>query len=551
MNFMSEKLTKRIEEIAIELTEVLSVSETYGEVKVSEKVYEILEKIPYFIENPKDLFFINTNDKLGRKSVVAILRGEKQVKNTVILIGHTDTVGIADYGELAEYANKPHELAKKLKNIELDEIVKKDLDSGEYLFGRGIFDMKSGDAVIIALLEEISKNLDKLNGNIIFAAVCDEEANSSGMLTVIPKLIELKEKENFEYLALLDTDYITSEFIGDESRNIYIGTVGKLMPSFFIVGKETHVGEAFNGIDPNEISSAIMSRINMNTEFCDVADGEVSLPPISLYQRDQKTEYSVQVSKTAVLYFNYATHISTPDMVLEKMKKAAFEAFESVVYKLNEQYEKFCKMSSNRVYERLPWKARVLTYVELLEKVREENDQVDIILKKYSEELLRDNNIDARLFAQKMVEKLQALWKDQNPVVILYFSPPYYPHIYIDGTNPKDKALIGAVDNAIKTTETSYKIAYKKFFPYISDLSYGAAPKDPTIIATLKNNMPGFGLKYNLPLEEMQKLSLPVLDIGCFGYDAHKFTERVEKKYSFIVTPELVYKTIMNLLNNQ
>ncbi|MDY5306334.1 M20/M25/M40 family metallo-hydrolase [Fusobacterium gastrosuis] len=548
MNFVNERISKRIEEIALELTEVFSVSDTYGEVEVSEKVYEILKKIPYFTGNPNDLFFVNTNDKLGRKSVVAILRGKKQSKNAVVLIGHTDTVGISDYGALAEYANRPYELAERLKNVKLDEASKRDLESGEYLFGRGIFDMKSGDAVIMALLEEISKDLDNLEGNIIFAAVCDEEANSSGMLSVVPKLVELQEKEKFEYLALLDTDYITAEFIGDESKNIYIGTVGKLMPSFFVVGKETHVGESFNGIDPNEISSAIMSRINMNTEFCDIADGEVSLPPISLYQRDQKTEYSVQVGKTSVLYFNYATHTSTPDMVLEKMKKAAFEAFEGVVVKLNEQYKKFCEMSSNRNYKKLPWEARVLTYTELLEKVREEKPQIDEILKKYSEELLKNENIDTRVFAQRMVEKLQATWKDQNPVVVVYFSPPYYPHIYIDGTNPKDKALIDAVDNAVKTTKTDYKLAYKKFFPYISDLSYGAAPKDPAIIAALKNNMPGFGVKYSLPLEDMQKLSLPVLDIGCFGYDAHKFTERVEKKYSFTVTPELVYKTIMNLL---
>ena len=131
------------------------------------------------------------------------------------------------------------------------------------------FDMKSGDAVIINLFEEVVKDLDNFEGNLIYAAVCDEEANSSGMLSVVPKLVELQEKEGLEYLALLDTDYITAEFIGDESKNIYIGTVGKLMPSFFVVGKETHVGESFNGIDPNEISSAIMTRVNMNTEFCD------------------------------------------------------------------------------------------------------------------------------------------------------------------------------------------------------------------------------------------------------------------------------------------
>ena len=60
--------------------------------------------------------------------------------------------------------------------------------------------------------------------------------------------------------------------------------------------------------------------------------------------------------------------------------------------------------------------------------------------------------------------------------------------------------------------------------------------------------MPGFGTKYRLPLEEMQKLDLPVVDIGPFGKDAHKFTERLHKDYSFRVVPELVLRTIMELL---
>ena len=191
-----------------------------------------------------------------------------------------------------------------------------------------------------------------------------------------------------------------------------------------------------------------------------------------------------------------------------------------------------------------------MSYTELMDAVRAENPDIDKIMSDYNQELMQDIHMDNRLFSQRMVEKLQSQWRDQDPVVVVYFSPPYYPHIYIDGSNVKDKALIDAVEDAVSTTKTDYKLVYKKFFPYISDLSYGAAPKDPAIIAALKDNMPGFGTKYDLPLEDMQKLSLPVLDIGAFGHDAHKFTERVEKNYSFNVAPELVYKTVMNLLNS-
>ena len=53
------------------------------------------------------------------------------------MIGHTDTVGISDYGTLKHLANKPYELTEKFKEIAstLPPEVRKDLESGEYLFG--------------------------------------------------------------------------------------------------------------------------------------------------------------------------------------------------------------------------------------------------------------------------------------------------------------------------------------------------------------------------------------------------------------------------------
>lgn len=550
---MNKQISARIEEIAVALTNQLSVVETPGELDSVQKVFEIFSEMDYYKKHPDYLKFVDVpNDKLGRKSLIAIMKGEKKKSDkTIIMIGHTDTVGISDYGTLKHLANKPYELTEKFKEIAstLPPEVRKDLESGEYLFGRGLFDMKTGDAIIMAVMEEISKDIGNFEGNLIFAAVCDEEGNSGGILSVIPEFIKLQEKENFDYLALLDTDYMTSEYEGDENKYVYIGTVGKLMPSFYVVGKETHVGESFKGVDANQIAAEITTRINLNADFCDIAEGEVSLPPITLRQRDLKPEYSVQTAKTATLFFNYATHISTPDEVLNKMIKAGKEAFQNTIDSLNTQYKRFCKLA-RRKFKKLPWESRVISYEELYQKVKAEmGDELDKQLEKLSNTMLKDESIDQRDFALKIVEETHKLWSDREPIVIVYFTPPYYPHIYVEGKRPKEKALLEAVADAVNSTKTDYKLVYKKFFPYISDLSYGAAPKDPKIIAALKNNMPGYGTKYSLPLEEMQKLDLPVLDIGAFGKDAHKFTERIEKRYSFEVAPVLVYKTIMNLLS--
>ncbi len=544
-------LSKKIRDLTIELTEIKSVVGTKEENDVVERIYEKFTQMSYFKEHPDMVKYVYVkDDPLNRKSVLAVVKGQKgNSRKTVVLIGHTDTVGISDYGTIKEYATKPLELKEKLKTITLPENALKDLESGEYLFGRGIFDMKCGVSTLMTIVEYLSDNVNSLEGNIVFAAVCDEEGNSGGMLSVVQELVKLKEKEEFEYQALIDTDYMAPRFEGDNTRYVYVGTVGKIMPSFYIVGSEAHAGDPFRGIDPNHISSAIVEEISFNTKYCDEAEGEVTVPPISLRQQDLKPEYSVQTARTSYLYFNFGTHNSTPDEIMERIKEGAKLAFQKVIDTLNIEYEKYCK-ANNFPFEKLPWKARVLSYEELYNKVKEEKGQeLDEALDKLSKELLQDENIDERVYALKMVEAVHSMWSDKEPVVIAYFSPPYYPHIYVKGESELEKKLLDVVNNVIENTDSKYHIKMKKFYPYISDLSYAAAPREKNAIESLKNNMPGFGVKYNLPIEDMQRLNLPVVNIGPFGKDAHKFTERLEEDYSFNVAPKLVYNTIMGLLN--
>lgn len=544
-------IAKRIEELTIELTNIKSIVGSKSELDSVEAIYNWFSEMDYYKENPDLLKYIDfIDDKLGRKSVVATLKGKKgNSKNTLVLIGHTDTVGISDYGNIQEYATKPLELVDKLKGVSLPEDAKNDLESGQWLFGRGIFDMKCGVATFMCIMEELAKDIENFEGNLVFAGVGDEEGNSGGMLSVVPELVKMQEEEDFEYLAVIDTDYMTQLYPGDDKKYIFVGTVGKLMPSFYVVGKETHVGEAYKGLDPNQIAGAITNRINLNFDYCDIAEGEVSLPPITLRQKDLKEEYSVQIAKTANLYFNYSTHKSTPDEVMKKMKDAAYEAFSNTVEDLNKQYKTFCEKSSFP-YEKLPWEPRVMSFQELYSKVKEEmGEELDKKVEEIKAELMKDESLDERDFSLRVVEEVHKLWSDKSPVVIVYFSPPYYPHIYVEGNEYKERILLESVDEAVKAMDTDYNIVNKKFYPYISDLSFVSAPKDEKIMEALKHNMPALDSKYNLPLDAMQKLSLPVVNIGPFGKDAHKFTERLEKKYSFEVAPKLVESTIRNLLS--
>lgn len=547
---MKGNFSAKIEELTLELAGIRSIVGTKEENNVVERIYDKFRQMKYFKNHPERVKYVPvSNDPLGRKSVLALVKGEKvNSKKTLVLIGHTDTVGTSDYGVLEEYATRPLELAQRLTELTLPEEVLKDLESGEYLFGRGIFDMKCGVATLMTIMEYLSDDVENFEGNLIFAAVCDEEGNSGGMLSVVPELIRLREQEGFEYLAVVDTDYSAPRFEGDTTRYIYVGTIGKLMPSFYIVGSEAHCGDPFKGLDPNHISSAILQEIDFNTKYCDEAEGEVTVPPISLRQQDLKQEYSVQTAKTSYLYFNYGTHSSAPDKVLDKVMDGARIAFQKVVDSLNEEYKQYCQ-ASGFPHEELPWRPRVISYQELYQRVKvEKGREVDEKMEALQQKLLADSSIDERIFALRMVETLHSMWSDQDPVVIAYYSPPYYPHIYVKGETPLERKLLDVISEVIQETDTCYDIKMRKFYPYISDLSYAAAPQEENAVDSLKQNMPGFGAKYSLPLEEMQRLNLPVVNIGPFGKDAHKFTERLERGYSFNVAPQLVYKTIMKLL---
>jgi arginine utilization protein RocB len=544
-------LGERIKAKALELTKIRSIVGTKGEVDIAEKIYHDLAKLDYFQQYSQNIKLLPVkNDPIGRKNVLAYVEGKNgKSGKTVLCLGHIDTVGIEDYAELQDNATEPDVLKEKLRSIKFSVETMGEIKSQEWLFGRGIFDMKTGVAALMVMVEEFAKKADELAGNLVFIGVPDEEGNSAGMLSIVEDLAELMKQKGWEYIAAVDTDYMTGKYPGDDHKYVYIGTVGKLLPSFYIYGEETHVGESFNGLDANLLASEVLYQIDLSNDLCDIADGEVTLPPISLHQRDLKKEYSVQTVNAVTLYFNYATHSSQPDEVLAKCKQKAVQSFENIIKRLNEEYEKFCALSKIP-FQKLPWEVQVLTYEELYEKVKAEmGDEIDKIIDNLARELVKQN-IDDRELSLAIVQEVHKHYSNQNSKIIVYFAPPYYPHIYVQGETEREKNLLEAVEQAVREARKryDYKIVTKKFYPYISDLSYCNMAKDAASIAKLTHNMPAWPQKYRLPVKAIQDIGMPVVNIGPYGKDAHKLSERVCTSYSFDAMPQILQHTIENLL---
>lgn len=544
-----EDLARRIEELAIELTRIPSVVGTPGENDITSYIMGLIKTLPYFRLNPEKAFTAPVKgDSLGRSSVIAIVDPPGRPKGALLLIGHTDTVGTSDYSGLKDLAQDPPRLAEALKLQELDDAAACDLASGDYIFGRGIFDMKAGVAALICLLSDLSQNPGALERSLVFAFLPDEEGGSLGMLAAVEAAAAIAESKGLRYSAAIDTDYMTGRYPGDCKNYVYLGSVGKLLPAFYVHGSPSHVGEAFRGLDANLVASHIMRRIDLNPDLCDVAEGELTQPPISLRLKDTKQEYSVQTTGGSHLYFNFSTHFSEPDEVLSRMVAEAEAAMEDALAELDARHAAFLK-ASGLPPQALPFKARVMTYSELAIEVDvQTGGRLNEIVAEFEKGDGRDE-ADPRDFSLGLVMHVHKHLMDQSPKVIAFFSPPYYPHINVSGADSEERALIAAVEKAAEEVSGGfgYEIAVRRFYPYISDLSYCRLPKSEGAIDALTRNMPAWGRRYNLPLDAISRIAAPVVNIGPYGKDAHKPTERLCRKYSLDAMPELLRLVVMNL----
>jgi arginine utilization protein RocB len=542
-----------VKDLTKELVRIPSIVKTSGESDVARWIYNYYLGLEYFKQYPEQVVLQETiNDEIERHNAIAMVRGTKGDSNrTIVLMGHLDTVGVDDFGVNREAAFDPDKLPEVLKSLNVSEEVMKDIESGEYMFGRGALDMKGGVAGHMYMIEYFSKHPEELNGNLIAIAECDEEDNSHGIISALKILLKWKEQYGLEYVAAINADYSTPYHPLDNNQYVYFGTIGKLLPSFYVTGKETHVGNSFGGLNPNSLIAEINRKIDLNSELCDEAQGEVTVPPTSLKQTDTKVGYTVQTPLAAYSYYNFFTHSMSPKEVIEKVKGKAEEAFDDLLEYMDGEYRKYCEMGKH-TYTPLPYRKRVYTWEEFYnELVTIHGDKFRHYLHNFAADLNKTNpSMDLRDFS---VAVIQEAWKwsvDKSPVVIIYYSSLFSSRIEMRGKTEMEKALLDAVKDSIALVQehSEKPIVVKMFYPYISDSSFMALSDDPDELVALEKNMPSWGTKYNHPIEDILKINVPVVNIGTFGKDGHSLTERVHIKYTFENVPNMTYNTIRSLL---
>lgn len=285
------------------LEEVMSIPSVNGsddEGKVSEYLYEYFKSCGLKCE-------LDRIDSL-HANVMAWMDGTDR-EHTVMWNGHVDTV---PYGDLQAWSCDPA----------------KPVTKGEYLYGRGASDMKSGLAAMAWLLGDMKRQGQVPACNIFFVATCDEERGGIGASALLHKNL---------------LDRVDAVVIGEPTgKNLGIAQKGCLWIEINGTGKTSH------GAYPERGWNAVASCMAIADAVAERA-GQVSHPILGAATA-QVTQINGGVAPNMtpdacrLLMDIRMVPPMTVEMVLEWVQEAA-SSQEKIS---NEKFEYFVKICNNR-----------------------------------------------------------------------------------------------------------------------------------------------------------------------------------------------------------
>jgi arginine utilization protein RocB len=553
---IDDELKKHIDDLTHEFVRVYTATGTKRE-KDAEAFYRKYFSSMEYFRNRDDLagFYEIPGDHFSRSIPWCLLKGTGDA--TVVLLHHYDVVDTDDYKQLSGLATEPAELMSAFREgcLALDDESAEDLRSGQWIFGRGAADMKGGAAIQMALLERYARTAltSPIGGNILLIGLPDEENISAGGRAAPALLGKLKKEHGLCYKLALNAEP-ADRIPGIGKPAVFTGSIGKIMPLFYVRGKLSHAGMVYDGLNPIKVISKIVEKLDLIPDLIDSAEGVVSPAPAFLYQKDVKKIYDVSLPLSSSAYMNVMFLKKSVSEIMSLIRTKCAEAFEESIADIQRSFDAFAASGGCAPGE-IPWKVRVKLYSELRAEAERDSGE------KFEHELaetVRDIKAKTASGEISMVDASHAVIeltllhvKDTSPAVIIALVPPYYPVVGNPMLGSAADRANELCDGVIVLAKDRYGDEYvKSYIVGMSDLSYFMQNPAPGDDEYVRDNMLLLGDVYSLPFDEIKEISMPVLNIGPWGKDIHERTERVWKEDLFERTPCLMAFAIEKILSD-
>jgi arginine utilization protein RocB len=469
--------------------------------------------------------------------------GQARGEPAVLLTGHYDTVTTADYGDLQPLATAPEALATALlARLEgatgaAEALAREDLASGRFLPGRGLLDMKAGLAAGLAAMAAFAAD-PEARGALLFVAVPDEENASAGARAAGAALAGIARARGLDLRAAINLDAIADSGDGAAGRVVALGTVGKVLPTAFVVGAPVHSGFPLQGLNAAVLAGAIAQALEWAPALTDEGSGEPGTPVSLLSLKDGKAGYDVTTPGTAFATWSVLNHRRDPAIVLDLVEPLVREALGACVASLRERAARSGQprglIAEGPVVPVMRWGA-------LLARVREAVPGIEAELDAEAARL-RDRGASLPEIAETLTAQLWRRSGLAGPAVVLGLgSTPYL------ATGIADARLRGVVEAFAAEAPARHGASLRavEFFAGISDMSFfGEA--DAGAFARLAADTPGWGPCVGLHAGSLAQV--PTVNLGPWGRDYHTPLERIEADYGFRVLPGLLLDLATRLL---
>ncbi len=532
-------LGQRALDLAIRFTRWPSVTGTPGEAAFPRLLVETLAAMPYFAAHPEHLMLQPIpGDPFGRANVMALVAAGGP--RTVTLSGHFDTVPVDDYGELAPLATEPDALREailaRLAGTPADQLARADLESGDYLPGRGLLDMKSGLAVGVAVLERFAAEPGG-GGNLLLIATADEEDRSVGMRAAADALPGVLARFGLEVGLGLNLDALIDNGDGSAGRIVALGCVGKLLLSALVVGREAHACYPLNGVNAGYLAAELVCEMEFAPELSEEDGIELAAPPTVLGSRDLKSVYNVTTPGRAWVTWNVLTQRRGAEQVLAVATQLAGAAIARAMTRMTERNDRLANpMPMSAGWDEVP----VLSFAELRQFAAERDAGFEDRFLEQAAALMAHPELDLPSRCRMLTELAWDAAGLPGPAIVLGFASLPYPATALP-TTPQGQELerrIRAVAAAVAARHGT-SITPVRHLPVIVDMPL-LGHVDADDLRRTSTHTPVWGSSIEWDLDRAPTPGIPVLNVGPWGRDYHHWLERVHCPYAFGALPDLV-----------
>ncbi|MDR3164447.1 MAG: M20/M25/M40 family metallo-hydrolase [Synergistaceae bacterium] len=550
---MDDVISRRIEHLLFDFVGKYTASGTKNERLADEFYRDWFDSVGYLRKHPGQCgFFQIPGDHLDRSVPWCLIRGKRS--RTAVLLHHYDVVDTDDYAALAGIATLPDELAEAFGEgrMKLDADAERDLAGGEWIFGRGTADMKGGACVQMALCERYARAADagELAGNVVMVGLPDEENLSAGGRAAPLVLKKLKDKWGLKYLMAINSEP-TDRTLGLDKPKLYVSSIGKILPLIYAKGVLSHAGRVYEGLNPIKIMASVVRKLDLNEYFIDSAEGVTSAPATFLYLKDVKETYDVSLPVGAAGCLNVMYLGKSVVQLMEKIKDICGAAFAEAIEDARRSFDAFMDASGG---ERtvLPWRPLVKTYSEVYREAVRDGGEAFISelarLVSNLKERLVSGDINQVEASRAVVETTLKYAADRSPVIVTALAPPYYP-VVSNATLPDPTYAEGIADAPIEESRVRFgDTPVRHCLVGMSDFSFFLRNPNSSDADYVRDNMLLWGDFYSIPFEEINEISMPIMNVGPWGKGIHTYLERVWKKDLLERTPHLLDFAVRKIL---